>query len=193
MTDTKSSETILKDEIQTAKQAVLDGAKATNTEFKNSNIMETKGDRSGIPDNNRTRRLKHRHLRDLDGLVSRFLEFRSEQDDPDGQEVADKLDALYISWRTKCHFFNRRPRNEFSLRYDAFQDRVKYFLDVEAGQIKAATDAYKENKYQRYVRLYAKELKWRIRWYKVKSFFMKATAKELLFNWWDRTQCSIKV
>lgn len=39
----------------------------------------------------------------LDNVTSRFLDFFTEADEPEGQEVADKMTQLSAQWKTYCH------------------------------------------------------------------------------------------
>ena len=171
----KSPEAVLENQIKEARAATISKLNKTTTDPTN-----------GAVENREDRRLKQKYLGELDGLVTVLMRYRSEREDKDGQAVADRLDDLHAKWRHTCDKFNKRPRAGFRLRVDAFNDRIKEFLNLEKEQIAAADVQFKTTLFDKYVRRMAKELKWRTRWYKVKARFVKDTKEELLRKWYDK-------
>lgn len=140
---------------------------------------------TGVKDNRENKRLKFKYLNILDGLVQKFLEYRMNLEDPDGDEADAKLVYYHELWKTACNKFNHKPKKGFTLRTEAFMQRVEYFLDVEKAQIKAAKETYKTKLFEKWLRRNEIDMKWRKRRYWVKSRFVKKSVKELFREYWD--------
>ncbi len=178
---TRTPEDVLEAEIKIAKQDVVNSVNINNGPQGTADP-----DSGSIPKDRITNRQAKKQLDRLDFLVEKLLKFRGELEDPDGEEAAEKLIYYNNIWHQQCKNWNKRPRANFILRYDAFMDRVNYFLDLEKQQVKAAEHAYKKNQFDKFVRLHHHELKWRIFRYKVKTLFMRKKGwKDLLLEWWD--------
>lgn len=132
------------------------------------------------------KRLKKKYLNILEGLAQRLLELRSELADPDGEEAAELLNRLNGNWVTTCTNFNKRPRARINLRPEAFMERVEYFLNLEREQIKAAKEAHQKSLFDKWYRRNVIDYKWRTRWYRIKSLFMKKGVNDLFRGYWDR-------
>lgn len=90
--------------------------------------MENKPERK---DTRNERRIKAKVKQTLDILVMGFLERRSAERDPDGEEVAKLYEVYKTAWIQKCKNHNRLVRVPFKLKYEAFQESVDYFLKEE--------------------------------------------------------------
>ena len=184
----RTPEEVLEAEIKEAKQQVLNSVNINN----GPQGTEDPGSKS-IPKDRITNRQAKKQLDRLDFLVEKLLRFRGELEYPDGEEAAEKLAYFDKIWHVQCTNWNKRPRAGFNLRYDAFMERVDYFLGIEKQQIKAAERAYKTNQFDRFVRLHHHELKWRILWYRVRAFFVRKKGwKDLLLDWWDLNKTPIE-
>jgi len=182
----KNPEAILEEQIRESRQTAL-----REIYKKPQNNDPT----TGMKDNRENKRLKFKYLNILDGLVQKFLEARMTLDDPDGNEAEAKLVYFHEQWKRSCNKFNKRPRAQFSLRIEAFMQRVEYFLDLEKAQIKAAKEAHKTHLFEKWLRRNEINMKWRKRWYQVKSgyskfhpFLKNKTVKELFRAYWDKIQ-----
>jgi len=176
---------VLQKEVQAAREAVIKAAASDNLlESASEDTKETK--EAGIPDDRFTKRFKKRRLAHLDSMVTKFLQSRSKHDDMDGQEVADLLDQYDKQWRKTCENHNKKKSNKFTLRYDAFIERVEYFLDIEKKQIDAAKQQFIRSKYELWWKRHQKETKFRIKnvlWH-VQGFFTFKKVDVLRFAWY---------
>jgi hypothetical protein len=131
------------------------------------------------------KRLKKKYLNILEGLTQRFLELRSNLDDPDGEEADALLVRLNDNWVTTCRNFNKKPRARINLRPGAFMERAEYFLNLEKEQIKAAKEAHQKSLFDQWYRRNAIDYKWRRRWYRIKSLITKKTVNDLFRDYWN--------
>jgi len=143
----------LKSEIEEARKASVDYLSA-----KSSGVGTATKNLGADPDTRYIRRLKRRKTEYLDALVNQFFRFRMIQPDTEGEEVTARFNYLDDLWKKACERFNlkgkqgRTPKKgeklpemitpghgrPFVLVYEAFQQRVEYFMDMEKKQIKAA-------------------------------------------------------
>lgn len=175
--ETKSPEQILEEQIREARTATL-----------NKLYKPTDDPTEGRKDTREDKRLMRKYLNELDGLVQRFMEFRSTLDDPEGEEADNKFVYYNTIWLATCSKFNKKRKHGFSLRDDAFTDRVDGLLEVEKEQIKAAKAEHDSKLFEQWYRRNLINYKWRERWYKLKGKLTKKTSKELFRAYWDRLE-----
>lgn len=173
--ETRTDDQVLEDQIREARQSTITGLHTAGRVDHTNGHGESREDK----------RLKVKYLNELDGLVQKFMEARSTFDDPDGQLADDKLVYFNNLWLHTCSRYNKRPRAKFSLRVDAFMDRVTSVLDSEKAQVKAAKDAYQTNSFDKWLRRTWIDYKWRRKWYRLKRVFTKKTVKEQMRAYWE--------
>lgn len=186
--ETKTNEMdVLQAEIRAAREAVINTAESDNllSVIKNKDKLDASGQKQGeIPDDRFNRRFKKRKLKELDGLVAKFLRFRSEQENIEGEEVVEKLDYYDKIWKTLAENHNKKKTSGFTLRYLAFQERVKYLLDIEAEQIKAAKEQYKHSLYERWWKLNSKFYRIRNILWNIFAFFTSKKVADIRYAWY---------
>lgn len=113
------------------------------------------------------RRIKIRYNEKLHHLVHKFLEERGKLNDLFGEESSLLFDKYNNIWKNLCGNFNRRGR-KITLRYEAFTDKVNYYLELEEEEIKR----YKQNHFDKeYLKWVANSSKLLLLWLKIKSLF----------------------
>ena len=180
----RSAVDVLQDEVREAREAVIKAAASDN--LLETPIQSRKTSEESVPDDRFTKRFKKRRIAVLDSMVTRFLQFRSKQNDMERQEVADKLDEIDAQWKKTCENHNEKKTNKFVLRYEAFIERVEYFLDIEKKQIDAAKQQFIRSSYELWWKRNKKETKFRIKnvlWY-VQSWFTFKKVDQVRFTWY---------
>lgn len=146
--------------------------------------MENKPERK---DTRLERRLKNKVKKDLDVLVMGFLERRSAEKDPDGEEVAKLYEVYKAAWITKCRNFNKR-KNPIKLKYEAFAESVEYFLKEEKEK---KAKAKEEKQALDFNSWYRKLHPWRTRSLNMLYFWFTAWGnKEKIKQLWKNYYCT---
>jgi hypothetical protein len=185
METTTNEMEVLQAEIRAAREAVIKTAESDNLLSVIKNKVDPSGQKQGeIPDTRFNRRFKKRKLKELDTLVAQFLRFRSEQEDIEGEEVVEKLDYYDRIWKTLAEVHNKKKTNGFTLRYLAFKERVKYLLDVEAEQIKAAKEQYNHSLYARWWKFNSKNYKLRNILWNIFAFLTNKKVEDIRYAWY---------
>ena len=114
------------------------------------------------------KRLRLAKQKVLDDLVLSFFTRRSACSDPEGEDAADLFEKYRKVWVAECVLFNKK-RQPFKLRYEAFNEAVEYYLDLEKKNIAMSKAANKVKDFPHWLR---RAHVWRTRpltslWYKI--------------------------
>ena len=131
------------------------------------------------------RRLEKTKKEFLDKLVLEFFTRRSSSADPEGEAVGVLFDNFNNQWITECKNFNRKL-NPIKLKYEAFTESVKFYIDMEKKQIAKTAEANKIKDFEywlRHVKM-GEALFFVVLWYKIISFGNKNKWKHSLKNYY---------
>ena len=188
-TKTNSELEVLQREIKAAREAVIQKAESDTLipVIKNKERMDASGQKNKeIPDDRFIRRFKKRRLKDLDALVAKFLRFRADQDDTEGEIVVQKFDEYDQHWKKLAEVHNKKKTNTFTLRFSAFKERVEYMLNVEKQQIAAAKEQYNHSLCNKWWAInYKKYWLLKILWQFI-SLFKRMSVEDLKYNWYNK-------
>lgn len=97
------------------------------------------------------RRVEERYKTLLDNIVMQFFTARSKHKDPNGDEVASLFSGLKEQWKRECTKHNK-TKSSVKLRYQAFEESVNHYLEIEKQNMVATEIANKTKDFEHWFR-----------------------------------------